>query len=92
MNVSVLRRCLSLLGLLCLCFVLNGCGSDVTEVGWTVTVAPLAGEDILAPCTYNLLLEPIGQVQQGILVLFARGDTDQLYMDKTFRESALAIH
>ena len=73
-------------------FALAGCGSDVTQVGWSVTIAPLAGEDILGPCTYDLTLEPIGQVQQGILVLFDRADTSTLYMDKTFRNAALALH
>ena len=73
-------------------FALAGCGSDITQVSTSVTISSLPSEDVVPSCTYDLTLEPIGQAQQGVLVLFERADTNLLYNDKAFRDEALSLH
>ncbi len=71
-------------------FALTGCGTDVGAI--TTTVAPLANEDIDKPCGYDIVLDGTTGVQQGVLVMFERGDTNDLYKDPTFRSAVQALH
>ena len=78
---------------LCVCaWVLTGCGTIVQPWGPTTTVAPLPGEDLAAPCKYQMHLAsnpaPNGVVpaplqQRGVVVIFERGDSVDLYDDPT---------
>ncbi len=77
---------------LCSSFVLTGCGSTVKEEATSVTIPSLSSEDVVPSCTYDLTLDPKGQKPVGLIVMFARGDTNQLYADMKFREAAWSLH
>lgn len=86
----VLRAKLSRFSVLLLAAALTGCGSGILQLSST-TVAPLASEDIAGPCRYDI--DNMGaEAQQGILVLFERGDTSALYQDPSFRQAIHALH
>jgi pimeloyl-ACP methyl ester carboxylesterase len=69
--------------------LLLGCG---TGYSGTVSVAPLAGEDLQTSCKYDLLVvNPIVE-QRGVFVVFERGDTADVYNDTSVRELASDLH
>ena len=72
-----------------------GCGSGVvdriptvtTVSATTVSVAP-HGFDLVGPCIYDLLLQKPGVPQNGVLVIFERGDSSVVFADTTLRGMA----
>ncbi len=81
--------------------VLTGCGSGfktfppgtiLSTSSTSVSVYPLAGDDLAGPCVFDLLLQEPETVQAGTLVVYERGDSQTLYDDKTLQATALALH
>ena len=77
--------------------VLTGCGTVVQPWGPTTTVAPLVSEDLAAPCKYQMHLAsnpaPNGVVpaplqQRGVVVIFERADSVDLYDDPAVQAMA----
>ncbi len=68
---------------------LAGCGGDVVE--FASLVQPLPGEDVARACRFDLVLGPATEVQRGVLVLYQRGDTEDLYKDGTLRAAMQSL-
>lgn len=82
---------LLLLALALLTLGATGCGVHDEAPIATVSVAPLATEDLAAPCIYDLVVAQPSLPVNGLLVLFARPDTETLYTDPAVREQAASL-
>ncbi len=94
LSMALFRRHLTMpsVWLLILCaLTVSGCGSGYAALTST-TVAPLATEDMVYPCQFDLTLSSSTEVQQGVLVMYARADTDTLYNDPAFRDVVKTLH
>ena len=88
-------------GVACLCllfaFTLTGCANTfatnaAANSALTVSINPIAGEDLTGPCVFDLLLQQPGVAQAGTLVIYERGDSSTLFNDATLRATALTMH
>ena len=69
----------------------TGCGVHQSAPIATASVAPLATEDLVAPCIYELVVAQPELPIKGVLVLFARADTNALYEDPSIRELTASL-
>ena len=53
-----------------------------------VSIAPQAGEDLAAPCEFDLLLTTQSTTQKGVLLIYERGDSALLFEDSSLRDAA----
>ncbi len=74
---------------------LTGCGGTVIS-GLGTSVATLPTEDLQGPCTYELQLatgaNATAITQAGVLVIFERGDSVDLYNDASVQAMAQQFH
>jgi hypothetical protein len=66
-----------------------GCG--VSGAPLSVAIPALPTEDLDGPCRFELSMAKPADVQKGILVLYERGDTDQLYDDPVLRQTIASL-
>lgn len=71
---------------------LSGCGSGVRRDTYTTTVAPLATDDLAGPCVYETPIPVQAVPQTAVLVIFERGDSDDLFLDVSMRKMAASLH
>ena len=69
----------------------TGCGVQDAAPIATISVAPLANEDLNIPCVYELVVAQPSMPIKGVLVLFARADTNELYQDASLRELTASL-
>ncbi len=67
----------------------SGPGSPNT---WETTVTNLPGEDLAGPCNYSLYLENPAATLRGVLVIYDRADSVDLYEDADVRSLAGALN
>ncbi len=81
--------------------VLTGCGSGYKDFppgtvlsvsATTVWLYPLVTEDLSGPCMYDLRLPSSSEAVAGTLVVFQRGDTENLYNDATVQSTMDTLH
>ncbi len=81
---------------------LTGCGTITEPYLPTTSVVTLPGEDLAGPCDYTLRLvtgpppapqaPPTSVVQAGVLVIFERSDSANLFKDPTVIAMAAQLH
>jgi hypothetical protein len=59
---------------------------------WTTTVANESGEDLAGPCHYSLYLGNPSATLRGVLVIYDRADSIDLFYDADVRSLAEALH
>ncbi len=67
---------------------LLGCGLSLNGLSASTEVAPLAGEDLVGPCFYDLRMFSPKLPVRGTLVIFDRGDSIDLFNDMDMQEMA----
>jgi hypothetical protein len=69
--------------------LLAGCG--VSGAPLNVAIPALPTEDLEGPCRFELSMAKPAEVQKGILVLYERGDSDDLYNDAVLRQTIASL-
>lgn len=87
--------------------LLTGCGFKIAGPGERISIAPIAGEDLSGPCTYDLNMpdqpnwkpsdaqdptKPPPPTQVAALVIYERGDSSTLYDDSKVQSMAASLH
>ena len=71
---------------MCAAVVLSGCGLSIAGPTARTTVIPLPTDDLARPCSYDLLLQDPERRSKGLLVIFDRADSEDLYNDLSVRD------
>ena len=69
----------------------SGCGLSLAAPTATTEVTPLATDDLVASCSYDLMLQEPKAAVKGLLVIFERGDSKELYNDLLVRQTVGAL-
>ncbi len=94
-RIRVFLSCLLLIPVFSL---LVSCGVSYTGVDAVTQVTPARGENLGKPCVYELILaKPLAppatsQTQQGVFVVFDRGDSAALFTDPSIRQMLQTLH
>ena len=90
--------CARLCALMVMLVTLTGCGMIVGNPGTTINVAALPGEDISSTCRFDLYLNATKTAagakikQAAVLVIYERGDSQDLFADPQIQEMATNLH
>ncbi len=71
-------------------FALAGCGSGYAHPA--LAIATLPTEDLVGPCRYELVQDQSPTPVNGVLVIFERADTVDLFEDASLRTTAAQLH
>lgn len=102
-NVGIAVRVCALLSALA---VLTGCGFKIAGPGETISIAPLASEDLAGSCKFDMNLpdEPYATADQvpdpnkplptqvAALVIYERGDSASLFNNSDIQDMAAKLH
>ncbi|MGI4827374.1 MAG: hypothetical protein ACRYFU_04160 [Janthinobacterium lividum] len=87
-----LKNLLFTFALGCVVTLLTGCTTITGPWTPTTSVTPLATDDLKSPCKYELILSGPEVTQTGVLVIFQRSDSMDLYKDPAVRAMATQLH
>ena len=65
-----------------------GCGSTHTRIDSTTEVSVLPKEDLSGPCVFQLTLAEQVSIQRGVIVIYERGDSVQVFGSPELRQMA----
>ena len=109
MSGNLLRQ-LGIAGRLCMLgsvlLFAAGCGTILAGPGETITIPPIAGEDLSSGCVFDINMpdDPLGTTSQannpntpsyveaGALVIYERGDSSTLFNDTQVQNMAAELH